>query len=603
MASARMMMTLSRSRKARYAASLFTQEQVGAELARRELVRRGVIEELPRLSAVAKQALWYKRYGRDLIGFAREILGLEPWRGVNGYQGQYEVLEAVQRSVNSQLDGKKEVPYIFVVEAPHGVGKTYGIEAVLANWFYRCFSPSVTISTAPTDFQLTNLLWKDIRTHNTNAKSRGYKVLEGLLPQKKEARLSENHFTVGITTSDSGGKGTERAQGQHNKYQLVIFDEGEGVPEFMYDGIKRQFTGNSLRLWVVVANPKTDTSTFQEMKKHPLAVSIRLSLLGFPNVWNGSDEVAGGTSRHVFNEWIEDQRTFGCEVVLEHDEALHTFSLPWDVPKSGGGTHPSGTIFAPKRGFLYGALGIPPSGSNGDTLISTGRYEACLERTPVAGRQGVIQIGVDCARYGDDAGTVYSYHAGVLRFEAAIQGGAELDTMTRSRRYVEAVIAAVRAILARGAPAGSLSIRVDAGTGSGPIDMLRESAELARIVAEFNIYEVSFGSKAHDSELYADIVTEMYAEADTVLRGSRIDASCPAQLKYDLTNRRYGYITRAGGEAVKKLEPKDKFKRRSRGKSPDDGDGAVLALAPEHIFAAKLRPASHGAAAYVSPAD
>ena len=65
--------------------------------------------------------------------------------------------------------------------------------------------------------------------------------------------------------------------------------------------------GVRVRLWLLLANPKTDTSDFQTMKAHPRAVVVRLSLLGFPNVWLGEYVVPGGTTRGTFNDWIEDQ--------------------------------------------------------------------------------------------------------------------------------------------------------------------------------------------------------------------------------------------------------------------------------------------------------
>ena len=32
----------------------------------------------------------------------------------------------------------------------------------------------------------------------------------------------------------------------------------------MYDAVKRQLTGNRVRLWLIIANPKTSSSDFQE---------------------------------------------------------------------------------------------------------------------------------------------------------------------------------------------------------------------------------------------------------------------------------------------------------------------------------------------------
>lgn len=553
------------------------------------------------------QAKWTRKYARDLIGFCERVLGMKPWKGLNGHPGQYEVLEAIQDSVSRQLGGEENVPYIFVVEAGHGLGKTYGLEAPVMAWFYRCFQPSVVQSTANSIQQVRDTLWKDLRTHVTNARQRRRQVMPGLLPRDMRAEQAANHFAMGFTTNDSGGTGTERAQGQHNDFHLWVFEEAEGIPEFMYDAVKRQFTGNTVRLWLLIANPKTSSSTFQEMKLHPMAQVFRLSLLHFPNVWNGTNEVPGGTDRNTFNAWIEDQRTFGCEVVPEHDETRHTFEVPWPVPKAGGGFHPPGTVFAPKRGFLYGALGIPPSGGGGDTFISAGRFDACLTREvpredeaevqaallvalstqqPLRRPVRRVQLGIDCSRFGDDAGTLYSLFERVLRFEEAIQGAQELDEMSRTDRYVQASAKALRKYAAQGATAAS--VRVDAGYGGGIVDGVRKLADVAALFPDgFVVHEVAFGSTPTDPDQYADLVTEMYALADEVLSAIRIEHP-PLLLKRDLTERKYGYVTK-GDRDVRKLEKKASFKKRTKGQSPDDGDGAVLALAPERLFGVPLR--------------
>jgi len=577
-----------------------TRKAVIQAIARKRLRTMG---KLPDDKDGNQQAKWNK-YQTNLLGFCEKVLGMTPWRGMNGHAGQYEVLEAIQDSVTRQLVGETNVPYIFVVEAGHGLGKTYGIEAPVMAWFYRCFAPSVIQSTANSVQQVRDTLWKDVRTHVTNARARRRDVMPGLLPRDMRAEQSANHFAMGFTTSDAGGSGTERAQGQHNAFHLWVFEEAEGVPEFMYDAVKRQFTGNTVRIWLLVANPKTSSSTFQEMKLHPLATVFRLSLLNFPNVWNGTNEVPGGTDRTTFNNWIEDQRTFGCEVLPEHDEARHTFELPWPVPKAGGGQHAPGTIFAPKRGFLYGALGIPPSGGGGDTFISAGRFDACVVRevepegqaaaglaaallVAVATHQPLrrpvrrVQLGIDCSRFGDDAGTLYSLFDRTLKFEDAIQGAQDADEITRTDRYVQAARLALRRAAAVGATAAS--IRVDMAYGSGIVDGLKKAEDLQRLFPDgYHVYEVPFGAAASDREQYADLVTEMYALADEVLSVVHIQ-NPPLLLKRDLTERKYGYVTR-GDRDVKKLEQKTKFKQRTKGQSPDDGDGAVLALAPERLF-------------------
>jgi len=170
-----------------------------------------------------------------MVAFFREVLGIEPWKGENGRPGQLEILEDMGQSVRDQLDGLPNVPYIFLAEAAHGVGKTFVLEAGVLLWFHECFPPApgetnMVLSTAPTSVQVNDLLWKDVRKLIEMAAERGYIVGRGILPSEARINKSGTHFAVGRTTSDSGGKGKERAQGQHNDYQAALFDEGEGIP-------------------------------------------------------------------------------------------------------------------------------------------------------------------------------------------------------------------------------------------------------------------------------------------------------------------------------------------------------------------------------------
>ena len=528
----------------------------------------------------------YGRYQTDLIGFCQDVLGMTPWRGENGQPGQYEVLEAVQRSVAAQLAGDETAAYIFHVEAGHGIGKTYGIEAPAIIWFYECFRPSVTHSTANTALQVNDLLWKDVRTHAQNARDRGHRVLRGLLPKESRAEIAANHFATGFTTNNAGGKGTERAQGQHNKYHLYLFDEADGIPEFMYGAVKRMLTGNTVRLWFLIANPKSTTSPFQAMKTNPAAICFRLSALNFPNVVHGQEIVPGGTKRSTIATWIEDREEFGCEVVPRHDEARHTFTLDWDVIIEGRLIHAAGTIFQPLRGFQYGVMGIPPESGSGDTFVLTGRVDAALVREVELTPESIqtIQIGVDCGRFGDDSGKVYAFHRRELNLRATIQGG-EQNGMTVTRRYLVETRQALMLGHAAGATAASVRVDGGGGYGGGIVDGLLEDEELQALFPDgFEVHEVNNdGPASPDGErTYANIVTEMYALADEVLKVTRIGVAGKA-LKRDLTTRRYGYVTK-GDRSLKRLEKKELFKKRSGGESPDDGDGAVLALAPERLF-------------------
>ena len=98
--------------------------------------------------------------------------------------------------------------------------------------------------------------------------------------------------------------------------------------------------------------------------------------------------------------------------------------------------------------------------------------------------------------------------------------------------------------------------------------------------------EIHNGSPAHDimaRQKYANLVTEMYAEAAETLFGIRIEKPT-VELKADLCQRHYDWVN-VRGKSLRKLEDKEKFRKNAEPpRSPDDGDGFVLAVAPDFLF-------------------
>ncbi|UWX64187.1 hypothetical protein [Deinococcus rubellus] len=508
------------------------------------------------------------------------MLNIHPWAGRNGKRGQLELVQDIGASVRRQLAGDKAAPKIFRVDSAHGVGKTF-IAAGLVNWFFDAFTPSTTISTAPSADQVELLLWKDIKSQR-----KGKQLPGRVLPGSPRMVKSENHWAIGRTTSDAGGQGTARAQGQHAKYMFFVVDEAEGVPAYQYDAINAMMTGGVVLIWLLIANPMTRTSAFHKLGKQPGVQNYVFSLLDFPNVVEGVDVVPGGTTR----TWLDQMIGKHCEPVLQHDEDLLTFEVAWEIQVEGdGAVYPPGTIFAPNAEFQFRALGVAPASNAGDALISTGRFEAAINRPrPEHADFRVAQIGVDCARYGNDAGNVWLYQELTLTREAELR---QVDDF----RYVEAIRAAALKAIAAGAELISFRIDGTGGYGSGKIDIskadaaLLEAATLAGCTLIF--HEVQFNRVPHDGERYADLATEMYGEAAEMLKIASVP-NPPEHLQTDFTERRAKFVARNEGgnrRIVRRLESKDEFKSRVKPtRSPDDGDGAALALAPEEIFKAVI---------------
>lgn len=516
--------------------------------------------------AEAQAGKRFERYQCDPIGFCERELGFSPWPGRNGKPGQRELFEDIAQSVRQQLAGDKSATIFFRVESCHGVGKTFGC-AGLVNWFFTCFTPSEINTTAPTAQQVERLLWKDIK------KLRKGRDLPGrVLPTAPRMELGPDHYAVGATASDAGGKGTERSQGAHAKHHFFVIDEAEGVPPFYFSAVRAQLTGGSVMICLMVANPKTRASEFHRWGKRAGIKNYRFSAHDFPNVVDGTDTIPGGSSR----QWVCGMVGDLCEVVANHNEEKYTFSLPFEVALEDGRRFEPGTIFLPEDEYLFRVMGVPPISGAERSFVAVGVFEASLGRQvePTDADRAQCRIGVDVARFGSDKGKVYTRHLSVMRCKATL---AKQDT----NDYIEAVKKAALDAVALGAV--SVHVRVDGtgGFGSGIVDGLLREPEL-RAIPDFQVFEVHFASSASDGDKFDNIVTEMYSHAGETLKGVRLE-QVPEELSADLTERLYEYVNRQG-KTLKILEPKEKFRKRHEDRSSDDGDAFVLAAAPDFLF-------------------
>jgi hypothetical protein len=499
----------------------------------------------------------YTKYQTDPAGYARDVLGFDPWAGCNGEPGQLEIYDAIGESCRAQLAGEPAIKW-HKANAGHGVGKTWGA-AGLANWFLDSFTPSIVMTTAPTAEQVEKLLWKDIKTQRRE-ESPG-EVMSG-----PEIRITPDHFAIGKTTSDNGGQGTERFQGQHGPHLLFILDEAEGVPDFVFDAIDSMTTGG-LVIVLMLANPRTRTSRYHRTGLQSGVACYRLSCLDHPNVVHNREMVPHAVTRG----WVDERIERWCEVTDAHDDDTYTFEVPWRA----------GIIYRPNAEFLFRVMGIPPKTAGADALIGPGRYESACKREPVSHEPTRAWMGLDAARGGSDYGTLYTRHDGRVWRSAQLYHSNSLE-------YLEAIKVEARKLHAFGVT--SLHIRVDGsgGFGAGPIDLARADSDLGTWFSDFQVFEVHFGGGAKDSTKYADTATEMYGETAETLRGVTL-VKPPAELEDDLTGRLCVWKNLAG-RAVRRLEPKVDFKKRKK-RSPDDGDGLVLCLAPDHMFE-NLKPLS-----------
>lgn len=509
-------------------------------------------------------------YQFEPIRYITDKLGWHPWAGSADRPGQVEVIDAYRLALlqlherHDYEQGTKALDELehwrpgqviknrIRIEAGHAVGKTK-LAAGIFSHFFDCFSPSIIYTFAPTFPQINDLLWKEIRT------DRRENALPGRVLETPELKYRSNHFAKGRATSDSHGKGTERVQGQHEKYLLFILDEAEGVADFVYKAVESMASGG-IAIVLMLANPRTSTSLFHRHRVRDDVANFRISCLYHPNVLADREIVPGAVRR----DYVVGMLAENAEIVHEHNADEHTFELPWQP----------GVIYQPDAEYMFRVLGVAPANLSDNTVIASGRYEAACQRDPVETEPTNARIGVDVARFGTDSGTIYIRWNGRIWRHRQISGQ---DTNV----YRFAITDVARWLADNGVK--DLQIRVDGGGGygSGIVDPLRIDMDFHVMFESVRIYEVHNNGVPYDRTKYADMVTQMYNDAAETMTGYAIQ-NPPPQLEQDLTDRRYGYVNK-GGVTVKKLEDKDAFKKRNE-RSPDDGDGFVLAAAPDHVF-------------------
>ena len=334
---------------------------------------------------------WWKE---DPVRWVRDVAGAEPW------SKQAEILEAVRdcRRVS--------------VRSCNGSGKTF-IAAHVVLWWLASFEDSIVVTTAPTDHQVKDVLWREIRSAYRGCSD----VLGGKLGVST-LNIADKHYAVGLSTDTP-----ERFQGFHEGHILFVVDEASGVREGIFEAVEASMTSAGAHV-LLIGNPTMLSGTFYESFHRRSAQwrTIAISAFDTPNVLAGDVIVP----KLVAPKWINESR------------------------ENWGEDNPI---------YQVRVLGEFPSQAD-DTLISLSHVDEAIRRQPINDEKAVYEIGVDVARFGTDR-TVICVRRGPDLVD--IQSFNGLDVMTVTDRVMET---------ARRFP--PWRIRVDeVGVGGGVVDALR----------------------------------------------------------------------------------------------------------------------------------
>ncbi len=401
-----------------------------------------------------------ERWFDDPAGFVSTALGATAW------STQIEILEAVR-------DHER-----VAVRSCNGSGKTY-TAAYAVLWWLMCFEDALVITTALTEHQVRDVLWREIRRAY-----RGHEALIGGTLRRTSLELGDKHYANGLSTNTA-----DRFQGFHEGNILFVVDEAPGVANDIFDAIEGSMTSARARL-LLLGNPTSRSGVFYEAfhSRRELWRTLHISAFKTPNFTSDGDEenLFPGL---ITPRWVEEAR------------------INW------GESSPM---------YQVRVLGEFPSEGE-DTLIPLKRIEGAVDSEVVPGEKPVVEMGVDVARFGSDRTVICIRHDQKI---VSIKAYPSQDTMATT-----GVVSRIANEIKPNA------IRVDEiGIGAGVVDRLKE-------MDIENVSGVNVATKAANQDQYVNLRTEIFDGLRERFESGRIAIPDDQELIGQLAAIRYSFTS------------------------------------------------------------
>jgi len=395
----------------------------------------------------------------------------------------------------------------------HGIGKS-ALVSWLILWAIATAPDTRGVVTANTENQLKTKTWAEL------AKWFRLCLAKDLFDFQATAIYSRepgHEKTWRIDMVPWSERNTEAFAGLHNKGRriLVVFDEASAIPDPIWETTEGALTDEDTEiLWFVFGNPTRNIGRFREC-------------------------FAGGKYSHRWRSAAIDSR----EVSITNKTQIQKWIADYGED--------SDFVRVRVRGVF------PRTGSM--EFIS---YEAVAEaatREVEERNRGPLVLGVDVARFGDDASVLYFRRGrdGRTIPPVRLRG---VDTMTLAGRVADEYLTHRAA-----------AVFVDGGgVGGGVVDRLRQLG--------VPVVEVQFGAKSDriglegDLSSYANKRSEIWGSMREWLRGGCIPDD--QDLREELVGPQYGF----NGRDEIQLERKEDMKKRGLA-SPDMADALALTFA------------------------
>ena len=434
------------------------------------------------------------------------------------------------------LDKLHKPPYRVLCRSANSVGKTH-LAACTASYWYDNFRPSIVITTAPTQTQVRDLLFKEIRTLRP--------LKHDLLPKATRVERRHDWYIHGFTTALP-----DAFQGRHAENLLIIFDEASGVRREFWERAETMFGGKPGHGWIAFYNPNDPSSPPALYENYNSWATVHISALTHPNIIAELAGLPAPIPSAIRLGRILDRLRDECDIVSTPDP-ITDFEFPIG---SGVFYHPNTVEFEVQ---ILGRWPTRPVNAIWSEAVWT---KAITPKFTELQPHWTTQIGCDVARFGDDATSIHvrigpvSVHHEVQRSWGTDKTAERLRELAHKYRH--------------GKEAMDVPVLIDScGVGGGVVDQNNG----------FNFIPVNSASRATQPDRYPNVRSELWFTAIEFARNglmdlSHLDSTQLPRLRSDLMAPVYNLdpLNR------RKVEEKERTKLRL-GRSPDAADALNLA--------------------------
>lgn len=463
-------------------------------------------------------------FRRHPLQFAQSVLGIHPW------SKQVEILNAIANHRR------------VAVRSCNGAGKTY-TAAIAVLWWIASFDDAIVITTAPSERQVRELLWREIhRIYIPRHKRIGGKLTRTRLD------FTASRYAYGFSTNT-----IERFQGFHSGNILVIVDEASGVDEYIYDAITGVITSRNSKL-LLIGNPLSFAGTFYDAfhKNRTRFKTIVVSAFDIPTF-----KERGLTAENIHtaeytpddNEAIDPDDTEEEQETRQSPEAPPGLSTPEWAIETFNLHGPQSSVYQQR------VLGQFAEEAD-DTLIPLRNVEEAIMRQVDVLKDQPITLGVDIARFGNDKTVIIVRQGPKVLYIEEIR---KSDLTNTSGRIIS---------IAKSFKAKTVIID-EIGIGAGVVDNLRNQKNLS--VIGFNS-----GFRAQNPESYLNLRSEAFDGIRSRFETGDIAIPNDPELVSQLASLTYKYNARGQLQ----LESKENIRSKGR-QSPDKADALAIAFSAE----------------------